>query len=178
MIIAELKKKENIIEYIIYMLQIQDILRGNNFDIERIDTLIINNYKIMQDQRMQVREWYLSLISAMKNEGIEKSGKLSSIKEILEELNTLNQALLSDKNNYKHNGLYAWAQKNIEEFKELSKSKTDNEIEICIDAMYALFLLRIQKKPISDETAQAMQTFSNLLANLANVYKIIHNNIS
>ena len=46
MIIAELEKKENIIEYIIYMLQIQDILRGNNFDIEKIDTLIINNYKI------------------------------------------------------------------------------------------------------------------------------------
>lgn len=174
MIIAELKKKENIIEYIIYMLQVQDILRGNNFDIEKINTLIINNYKITQDQRMQVREWYLSLISAMKNEGIEKTGKLSSIKEILNELNTLNQALLSDKNNYKHNELYVWAKKNIEEFKELSKSKTDNEIEICVNAMYALFLLRIQQKPISDETAQAMQTFSNLLANLANVYKIIH----
>ncbi|MBQ4476877.1 MAG: DUF4924 family protein, partial [Bacteroidales bacterium] len=50
-------------------------------------------------------------------------------------------------------------------------SNSDNEIEICIDAMYALLLLKLQHKSVSEETAQAMQTFGSLLANLADVYK-------
>jgi hypothetical protein len=37
--------------------------------------------------------------------------------------------------------------------------------------MYALLLLKLQGKSISEETAQAMQTFGALLANLADVYK-------
>ena len=59
----------------------------------------------------------------------------------------------------------------VDEYKKLSKSDSDNEIEICIDAMYALLLLKLQHKSISEETAQAMQTFGALLAIVAEVYK-------
>ena len=45
MIIAEQKYKENIIEYIIYIRQIQDIIRLANCDIEEINKLIIDQYK-------------------------------------------------------------------------------------------------------------------------------------
>lgn len=176
MIIAEQKKKENIIEYIIYILQIQDIIRANNFDINRLNSLIINDFKITNTEKERVKNWYLLIITSMKTEKIEEKGKLQMLKNLLKELNVLNLAMLNDKNNKKYNELYLWAKKNIEEFKILSKSETENEIEICVDAMYALFLLRIQKKPISDETAQAMQTFSNLLAELANIYKLIQKN--
>ncbi|MBQ5457749.1 MAG: DUF4924 family protein, partial [Bacteroidales bacterium] len=72
---------------------------------------------------------------------------------------------------YRHHELYTWAKPNIDEYKKLSRSNSDNEIEICIDAMYALLLLKLQHKSVSEETAQAMQTFGSLLANLADVYK-------
>ena len=39
MIIAELKKKENIVEYILYIRQLMDIMRANNLEIQKIDEI-------------------------------------------------------------------------------------------------------------------------------------------
>ena len=36
MLIAQQKLKENIAEYILYMYQIEDVIRAYNFDLERI----------------------------------------------------------------------------------------------------------------------------------------------
>lgn len=171
MIIAEQKKQENIIEYIIYMFQIQDILRANKFDIKKIGALIIDKYNVSDKER--IKNWYENLISQMKSENIETEGNLNFLNNIINELNNLHLALLSDKNNYKHSELYRWAKPNIDEFKKLSNSNSNNEIEICINALYTLLLLRLQNKPISDNTKTAMQTFSNLLADIALVYRML-----
>ena len=40
MLVAQQKQKENIAEYIIYMYQIEDIIRAYNFDVEAI----LDNY--------------------------------------------------------------------------------------------------------------------------------------
>ncbi|MBQ5571846.1 MAG: DUF4924 family protein, partial [Bacteroidales bacterium] len=42
MIIAELKKKENIVEYILYIRQLADIMRANRMDISKIDELLVS----------------------------------------------------------------------------------------------------------------------------------------
>ncbi|MDR2835901.1 MAG: DUF4924 family protein [Bacteroidales bacterium] len=173
MIIAEQKKQDNIIEYIIYMFQIQDILRANNFEIEKINDLIINKYNISETEKKIVRNWYENLINLMYEDKITVSGNLKFLNNLMTELNNLHKVLLSDEHNLKHAELYRWAKPNINEFKELSKSNSENEIEICINALYSLFLLRLQKKAISDNTMMAMQTFSNLLANIALVYKCL-----
>lgn len=173
MLISEQKKKENIIEYIIYMFQIQDILRAYNFDIEKIYDIYINRYNTSEAQKEIIKKWYENLISQMKAEKIEQKGNLSFLNSLMSELNTLHLAMLSDQNNLKHIDLAAWAKPNIEEFKKLSKSDSENDVEICINALYSLFLLRLQKKEICENTMMAMQTFSNLLANIALVYKML-----
>ena len=107
----------------------------------------------------------------MYDEKIVDRGDLKEIKDLIAVLNKIHLTLLDDKDEYRHHELYNWAKPNIEEYKKLSRSNSDNEIEICIDAMYALLILKLQGKSISEETAQAMQTFGSLLANLAEVYK-------
>ena len=44
MIIASQKKKENIAEYLLYMWQIEDIIRAYGLDIDQIQKHIINSY--------------------------------------------------------------------------------------------------------------------------------------
>ena len=171
MIIAELKKKENIVEYILYMRQLADIMRANKMDINKIDELLVSKFEVSEKEKLKIHNWYRDLIGRMQNEGIVESGDLQEIKDLVATLNRIHLALLDDKDEYRHHELYNWAKPNIDEYKKLSRSSSDNEIEICVNAMYALLLLKLQHKNVSEETAQAMQTFGSLLANLADVYK-------
>ena len=44
-------------------------------------------------------------------------------------------------------------------------------MENCVDALYGVMLLRLQHKPISDETAKAVADITKLLAMLSDYYK-------
>ena len=71
MIIASQKKKENIAEYLLYMWQIEDLIRAYGLDIDRIQQQIIDPYDISPEQKKAMREWYESLIDMMHTEGVE-----------------------------------------------------------------------------------------------------------
>ncbi len=51
MIIASQKRKENIAEYLIYMWQIEDIIRANNLDIDKIKENVIDRFNLDDAQR-------------------------------------------------------------------------------------------------------------------------------
>ena len=72
MIIASQKHKENIAEYLLYMWQIEDIIRANNLDIDRITASVIDRFQLTDAQRKEMVEWYESLIDMMRREGVEK----------------------------------------------------------------------------------------------------------
>ena len=57
MLIAQQKQKENIIEYLLYMWQLEDILRATNFDIKQIEKLIISQYDVDADTTLEVFKW-------------------------------------------------------------------------------------------------------------------------
>ena len=97
MIIASQKRKENIAEYLLYMWQIEDIIRANNLDIDKIRTNVIDRYTGLNDaQRQEMTEWYESLIDMMRREGVEKTGHLQINTNILSALVSLHQTLLKD----------------------------------------------------------------------------------
>ena len=97
MYIASEKRKSNIAEYLLYMWQIEDMIRANGLDIDRIKTNVIDRYVSLTDaQRKELTEWYESLIDMMRCEGVEKSGHLQINKNILGQLVALHQALLAD----------------------------------------------------------------------------------
>ncbi len=56
MIIASQKRKENVAEYILYMWQIEDLIRANDLDISKIETNIIDKSNLDPAQRKQMVE--------------------------------------------------------------------------------------------------------------------------
>lgn len=73
MITASAKKRENIAEYLLYMWQIEDIIRACGLDIDKIESAIISRYSGVSEQQLKdTREWYESLIDMMRCEGKEK----------------------------------------------------------------------------------------------------------
>ena len=167
MLVAKQKRKENIIEYILYIRQIQDIIRASKFDIEIIDKTIINGFEVNENVKSDMRQWYSDIILDLKSEKKEEVGDIRRLEILIDEINKLHIDLLNDSQEYKHAELYRWAKPNIEEYRKLSKQENANDVKVCLDALYNLLLLRLIGKDFSEDTMQAMQTFSNLMAHLA-----------
>ncbi len=86
MVIASKKRKENIAEYILYMWQIEDLIRANGFDMDRIRQNIIDKFNIDDASKPELEEWYESLIDMMRREGVTQSGHLQINDNILNQL--------------------------------------------------------------------------------------------
>lgn len=171
MIFAEEKKKSNIAEYILYMWQIEDILRAYNFDFNQINDHIISRLNVDENKLEEVQIWYKDLIEKMHRENITKTGHLKFIRVLLEELNDLHDTLMCSPTEKKYQELYQWASPNIQELRKKSYSQNISDIELCLIGLYGMLMLKLQKKNISEETKRGMQTFSNLLALLSSKYK-------
>jgi hypothetical protein len=175
MFIAQQKLNENIAEYILYMYQIEDVIRAYNFDLEKIT----NEYVIPQlpDQSflLQYRTWYQQLITQMQSQKIEKSGHLYLIQEVLIELSYLHNTLLNMSDDIRYKELYEAAVPFIEEFKQKSNLKDKNHIEIVFHALYMKLLLKLQKKEISAETEGAFDSMRILAAYLSRAYHQMKN---
>ena len=83
MIIAEQKKKENVAEYLLYMYQVEDMIRANKLDLDSIEQTLISKFDVPYGVKRDMREWYKSLIVMMQDERKEQSGHLSSSKNWL-----------------------------------------------------------------------------------------------
>ena len=48
MYIASQKRKENIAEYLLYMWQIEDLIRANGLDLDKIKSNVIDKYQLSE----------------------------------------------------------------------------------------------------------------------------------
>lgn len=170
MLIARQKLNENIAEYVLYMYQIEDLIRAYQFDLDAI----IENYVRPQlpDNSFieQYKEWYRDLIAQMRSQRIEKQGHLHDLRDILVEMSYLHNTLLNMANDQKYRSVFEAATPYIEEFKERSNLKDKNHIEIIFHALYMKLLLKLQKKEISAETEEAFDAMRVMIAYLARTY--------
>lgn len=175
MFIAEQKFKENIAEYLLYMWQIEDIIRAFGFDLERIEyNLIRENYQD-EDEIQTVLNWYDELIRKMKSQNITERGHLSELSEIIYELYYLHNTLLNVTKDKKYIELHQLAEEHLQEFRDRSQYHELNEVELCLNALYSKLLLRLQNRNISEETEFAFNSFRNMIAYLVKRYHMMKN---
>lgn len=170
MLIAQQKKNENIAEYILYMYQVEDIIRAFKFDIDAILTNYVEPQLPDSSFMNQYRTWYTSLIQQMKSQKIEQTGHLMDTQEIMIELSYLHNTLLNMTKDEKYIALFDVATKYIDELKAKSNLKDKNQVEIAFHGMYMKLLLKLQKKEISPETEEAFDSMRILLAYLSRGY--------
>ncbi len=167
MIVASKKRKENIAEYILYMWQIEDIIRANKLDIELIRKNVIDKFNVSDDERRQLVEWYESLIDMMRREGVTEKGHLQINKNILNQLVQLHQALLADPSFPEYTAEFYRTLPFIVELRGKAGENQTGEIETCFTALYGMLLMRLQQKNPSEATLKAMQQISRFVALLA-----------
>lgn len=169
--IAKKTKDNNIAEHVLYMFQIEDLIRANQFDLETI-TYTILKPQITDEKTLEAyKKWYQDLIKQMKSEGITKQGHLSEINEILMEILLLHNTLLNVIKEPKYLKAFENALSSLKEFQQKSGSADINLIEIGFNALYSKIILRLKKTPITDATEEAFQSISQMFAYLAAYYK-------
>lgn len=173
MIIASQKRKENIAEYLLYMWQIEDLIRANGLDIDKIKDNVISRYKdLTPEQKKEMTEWYESLIDMMRREGVEKSGHLQMNKNILSSLVALHQTLLKDPKFPDYTAEFYRTLPYIVELRSKAGENKAGEIETCFNALYGMLMLRIQQKEISQQTIDAIKAISHFIAVLSYDFKL------
>ena len=170
MLIAKQKREENIAEYILYIWQLEDILRAYNLDIQLIDANIVSQFKQTQPVALQIRQWYKDMIDAMIAEGIQESGHLMHVKNIVQDLSALNISLIRDPNQTDYHKVFEAAVPAIHDIIEKSSGNIKNEIDACFNALYGMLILRLKKVQISEATVEAVKTISTLIALLTKNY--------
>ena len=171
MIIAQQKRNENIAEYLLYMWQIEDILRAYRLDIDLIEQNLISKYNIDDEKRQEVKDWYESLIKMMELENVKESGHLQINKNVIIRLADLHQELLKSPKFPEYGAEFYKTLPYIVELRAKAGENKAGELETCFNALYGTLMLRLQKKEVSEDTLKAISQISKFLSILSLFYK-------
>lgn len=169
MYIAQELRKKNIAEYLLYMLQIEDLIRAYGCSLARINKEYISKFEYTDDQKEEMIDWYGNLIRMMNLEGKRESGHLQINAIIIQELNELHNNLLQSTKFPFYDAEYYKVLPFIVELRNKG-DKDINEIETCMNALYGTMMLRLQNKTISPDTEHAIKEISTFIGMLNDYY--------
>lgn len=172
MLIAQQKRKENIAEYLLYMWQVEDLLRACQLDDQQIDKLLVSRFATVTPDLNPVRRWYLELRDMMLSEGKRQSGHLQLNINLLSDLTDLHQRLLREGEDAIYTSCFYSTLPYIVELRSHEGEEKLGELETCFTALYGVMLLRMQHQEISEATRVAIQQIGKLVALLAEKYKL------
>lgn len=170
--IAQAKKEENIAEYLLFMWQMEDLLRGVEFDLQRLEQEVLAGLPD-ENERRQTLAWLEKLSAEMESDGVKVSGHHRETYEILNELALLQQTLLTVMNDKSFQAVFADAKPVLDEFRTKTDKTPRSDIEVALMAMYGVLTLRLAKKKVSDETSQATDKIKPYVRYLAKAYRQI-----
>lgn len=168
MFIAKRLKDESVCEYLLYMWQVEDILRAYELDEERLAQEYASRFP--EEEREKEARWLADLCCMMREEGCRENGHLQMNKGTLILLTDLHHELL---NSPKHPFYVSAYQKALPSIVDLRRrgDAQKGELETCFDALYGVMMLRLQKKEISTQTEAALLPVKQMLHMLSDAYK-------
>lgn len=167
--IAEKKKNQNIAEYIIYMYQMEDLIRAYDFNMEEIRQFVISHYPISDIEKEETAEWFEMLKTQMIAQEIQTDGHLSEVQVIVDDLAKAHWDLLKTDKTYFE--IYHTAKPFvIEMILEAGDKPLGHEIQVCLNAIYGLLLAKLKGREIPKGYTEATEAFGNVLSYLSFAY--------
>lgn len=170
MYIARQLKEKNVAEYLLYMWQVEDLIRANHLDIEELKTNYISRFTPSPEQEKEMVEWYTNLIEMMRSEQVQEKGHLQINKNMIILLTDLHLQLLNSPKFPFYSAAYYKALPYIVEIRARNNNRDLPELESCFEILYGVMLLKMQKKAVSADTQKAVADISKLLSMLSDYY--------
>ena len=170
MFIAKELRKKSIAEYLLYMWQIEDIIRAMGCSLPLVRKAYISKFTDYTDEQKEDEiDWFGNLVRMMNEEGKRDQGHLNINDIVVRDLVDLHQRLLQSNRFPIYNAEYYKVLPFIVELRGKG-DKNISEIETCLDALYGIMMLRMQKKEISPETEHAIKEISTFIGMLSDYY--------
>lgn len=170
MYIAQKIRKTSIAEYLLYMWQIEDLIRAYGCSLGNISKEVIEKFEgYTEEQKAEERDWFGSLIRMMNEEGKREGGHLNINSVVLQDLDDLHKQLLASNRFPFYNAEYYKVLPFIVELRRKG-NESASEIETCLNALYGIMMLRMKQKEISQDTQHAMQEITTFIGMLSDYY--------
>ncbi|MBW8331446.1 MAG: DUF4924 family protein [Prolixibacteraceae bacterium] len=170
MLIAQELRKTNIAEYILYMWQVEDLLRACAFNPEMIEKKLVSRFNADENTGREIAAWYNNLALMMEKEHIRANGHLQVIVNLVNDLNEFHLKLIENESDEEYQRLYQTNREAISEFLRKSGKSVDNEVESCLNALYGVLLLKLKNSEISPETKRTVEGFGRMIGHLSARY--------
>jgi len=200
MFVSQELRKKNIAEYLLYMWQVEDLIRAYDCSLSRIRREYIERFDYTDEQKEEMTDWYGDLLRMMNQEGCREGGHLQINQIVLQQLVELNAQLLSSSKFPFYNSEYYKVLPFIVELRqkmgdrrqetgdgrqetggrrqetgdrrqEMGGRRQESEIETCFNALYGVMMLRLQKKEISQNTLHAIKEITTFIGMLSDYYQ-------
>ena len=171
MLVSRELRKKNIAEYLLYMWQVEDLLRANELSLEKIKGLVVEPYGLPAEVADELLDWYGNLIDMMRQEDVKESGHLQINRNVIINLTDLHLRLLKSPKVPFYSAAYYKALPFIVEFRTKSEGRDKAELENCFDALYMVWMMKLQKREINEETLKATAEISKFISMLSLYFK-------
>lgn len=168
--IAKKIKSQSISAYIIYMFQVEDVIRAYGLDVDRLAEDYLPRFGFSAAELAMEKEWYASLVRMMREEGVALSGHVRVIKNTISLFSERHQELLRDSKQPFYSAAYYKALPYIVELRTRGEAHDKNEIENCLDAVYGATVLKMRGVELTADTRAALASVSALLEMLDKLY--------
>lgn len=169
MFIAKSIREKSVVEYLLYMWQMEDLIRAYGCSLTRIRREYIDRFEYTDQQKDEEEDWFGDLIRMMNQEGKREKGHLAINEVLLQDLGDLHVRLLQSTRFPFYSAEYYRVLPFIVELRQKG-DKEIGEVETCLNALYGIMLLRMRQKPISPETAHAIKAITTFLGMLSDYY--------
>jgi hypothetical protein len=169
MIPAEIKRRENIAEYIIHMYQTEDLIVTYNFNLDDIVAYVIRHMTQDEEELKSLLLWYAGIIDQMKQENLPSAGRrMTSTQAIVAELSMLHQNLLAEDDDYR--SIFNSVKDDLDKQAVLSGGQVSDPIQLCLNAVYGKLIINLNGKSLPSEHEKLVARLGQLLAYLTKVY--------
>ena len=170
--IAQAKRKENIAEYILYLWQLEDLLRAMQFSPEAIYSQLVAPRKIDESIKHEFLIWYMDIVNLLRKEDKEESGHLEHTLHLIGDMHNLHLQLMQLPIGEVYRGRFARLAPELPRLRTLFSKHEASDVELCFRALYAVMLYRIKGDKKREEAIRdTMELVSPVVAELADMYR-------
>lgn len=174
--IAQAKRRENLAEYILYLWQLEDMLRALQFSPEAIySQLVAPRRDLDEGQKSAFLMWYIEIGNLLRQEGKEEKGHLEHTLHLIRDLHDLHLQLLQLPVGEHYRSTYRrLLEPQLPRLRMImgNGGRIDiSDTELCFRALYATMLYRIKGEGEKSAVSDTLAYISPVIAELADMHR-------
>lgn len=169
--IALAKRRENVAEYILYLWQLEDLLRALQFSPEAVfSTLIAPRKDLTEEQKPAFLMWYMDIANLLHEEGKDEKGHLEHTLHLIADLHNLHLQLMKLPAGKHYRETWARLEPELPGLRAVLGNPGMSDTELCFRALYAAMLYRIKGQGDHAAVADTLEVISPVIAELTAMY--------